>query len=174
MEPSGDALRQRLQDLLRTWQTSGVPPRWELMNTLQSLLEWKKKRKLAGLWNPPPLLLTATLDDGWGHGLEVIEACGRTAGLRVERLGLMRSAEDIILRCLALQPQLLGLTVLQFDSEPPLRQITEALGTGTRVLTGGPIFQIDRDLAARTGVHHVAKNVADFLSIILHLNFSHS
>lgn len=170
----GDELRNRLEDLLQTWRTSGVPPRWQLMNTLQAMLEWKDNERIPGLWNPPPLLLTATLDDGWGHGLEVVELCARVAGLQVERLGLLQTADRILGTCLQLRPRLLGLTILQFDSEPSLKRIIEGLGKHTLLLAGGPVFQIDPELASRTGVDHVAKDVADFLGIILNLNFTHS
>ena len=162
-------LRNRLKDLLQTWQTSGVPPRWQLMNTLQDLHAWKDAEHISGLWKPPPMMLTATLDDGWGHGLEVIEQCAAVAGLHVERLGLLKTADDILSACFKLRPRLLGLTMLQFDSEPSLSQITAGVPELTQVLVGGPVFQIDPDLASRTAVHHVAKNVADFLGIVLDL-----
>ncbi len=174
MSVDGDELRNRLQDLLDNWRTSGIPPRWQLMNTLQHLLVWKDNEQIPGLWNPAPLLLTATLDDGWGHGLEVVELCARVAGLQVERLGLLQTADRILGTCLQLRPQLLGLTILQFDSEPSLKRIIEGLGKHTLLLAGGPIFQIDPELASRTGVHYVAKDVADFLGIIRNLNFTHS
>ena len=168
--PVQPQLRRHLQALLQSWRETGVPPRWQLMNTLQELLEWRANQDIQGLWNPPPLLATATLDDGWGHGLEVIETCGRAAGLRIERLGLLISAEQIIDRCRQMRPQLLGLTLLQLDSEVSLRQITEELRGLTKVLVGGPPFRIDPELAARTQVGYVARDVADFLDFILNSN----
>jgi hypothetical protein len=68
-----DGLRRRLEELLQQWRRAGVPPRWQLMNTLEHILALKDPRTT--IWSPVPLMLTATLDDGWGHGLEVIEAC---------------------------------------------------------------------------------------------------
>lgn len=161
-------LRKRLQCLLQTWRETGAPPRWQLMNTLQEIVAWKDERRANGIYSAPPLMLTATLDDGWGHGLEVIEMCARAAGVYVERLGLLRSAEQIIERCRQLCPQLLGMTVLQLDSEPSLSLITSELKDCTQILVGGPPFQIEPELADRTGVDFVAKNVTDFLDFILH------
>lgn len=169
-----DKLRNRLEDLLQTWRTSGVPTRWQLMNTLQDLRAWKDNEQISGLWNPPPMMLTATLDDGWGHGLEVVELCAAVAGLHVERLGLLKTADDILAACFKLRPHLIGLTMLQFDSEPSLIQITARVPEPTQVLVGGPVFKIDPDLASRTAVHLVAKNVADFLDIVLDLEPSYT
>ena len=88
----------------------------------------------------------------------------------MEHLGLLQSPEHIINRCRGLHPELLGLTMLQFDSEEALRLIVEEVGKSTQVLAGGPPFQIDDDLAVRTGVAHVAKDVADFLDFLLNFN----
>jgi len=167
MKPTRHPLKERLETLLQAWRGSRAPSRWELMNTLHELLEWKEDLKIPGIWSPPPLLVTTTLDDGWGHGLEVIETCGRVAGLQVERLGLLQSAEQIIDHCRRSRPQMLGMTVLQLDTEATLSQIAKELKGCTLILVGGPPFRIDPELADRTKVDYVAKDVADFLDFLL-------
>lgn len=162
-------LRERLQSLLQNWRQAGLPPRWQLLNELRDLLEWRQNNQIAGLWAPPPLMLTATLDDGWGHGLEVIELCARLAGVQTEHIGLLQTPGAILDACRRLRPLLLGLTVLQFDSEADLRHIAANLPTPTQIIAGGAPFQIDPDFAERAGVPHVAKNAADFLHFLLFL-----
>jgi hypothetical protein len=39
----------------------------------------------------------------------------------------------------------------------------------TRLIVGGAPFQIDPEIASRVGVHHVVKNVRNFLEIVLNL-----
>jgi hypothetical protein len=160
-------LREQLRSLLQNWRQAGLPPRWQLMNELQDLLEWRKSKQIAGLWARPPLMLTATIDDGWGHGLEVVELCARLAGFRIERIGLLQKPQVIVDCCRRLRPLLLGLTVLQFDSEPDLKHIAEDLPASTQIIAGGAPFQIDPDFAERAGVRHVARNAADFLHFLL-------
>lgn len=119
------------------------------------------------MWDPPPLMITATLDDGWGHGIEVIELCAKAAGLRVVSMGLLQAPDSIIAKCRELSPDLLGLTVLQLDSEPDLAVIREHLPPAVRVVAGGPPFQIDSEFAARAGVDFAARHVLDFLQFLL-------
>lgn len=167
--PSRESLRIRIKDLLRTWRQKGIPPRWTLQETGRELLEWRKSEDIKGLWESPPLMVTATLDDGWGHGIELIECYAEAVGLRVLSLGILQPPEVIVKQCNEQMPDLLGLTVLQFDSEPDLRFISENLPSRTRLIVGGAPFRIDPEFASRTGVHYVAKNVADFLEFVLDL-----
>ena len=81
------------------------------------LCEWKKKTGASGLWKNPPMMITATLDDGLGQGLEIIRLFSETAGIKIIDLGLLVTPEKIITACKKNNPDLLGLTVLQFDSE---------------------------------------------------------
>ena len=160
-------LRQHLRDLLAEWRREGVPTRWQLERTFEEILQERQSLHVQGLWKSPPVMLTATLDDGWGHGLRVIDLCARAAGIRTRFLGLLKSPEEIVAACLEDAPALLGLTVLQFDSEPALCHISCHLPPHIRLIVGGPPFQIDPELADRSGVHFVARNVADFLEFIL-------
>jgi hypothetical protein len=60
-----------------------------------------------------------------------------------------------------------GLTVLQLDSEPLLSTVAGGLPAGAAIVAGGPAFMIDPDLADRTGVFFVARDVTDFLRFLL-------
>jgi len=164
---AANPLREQLRSLLQNWRQTGLPSRWQLMSELRDLLEWREKNRIAGLWDPPPLMLTATVDDGWGHGLEVVELCARLAGVQIERIGLLQGPDVIVDSCQRLRPLLLGLTVLQFDSEADLKHIAENLPAPTQIIAGGAPFQIDPEFAERAGVRHVARNAADFLHFLL-------
>jgi len=161
-------LRQHLQDLLAGWRREGIPTRWQLQKIFEEIIQERDSSGGQGLWKSPPAMLTATLDDGWGHGLRIIELCAQAAGLNTRFLGLLQSPEAVVAACTEDDgPDLLGLTVLQFDSEPALIHIRRHLPSHTRLIAGGPPFQIDPELADRSGVHFVARNVADFLEFIL-------
>ena len=122
----------------------------------------------SGLWDIPPLMITATLDDGLGHGMEVIRMFSETAGLEIIDLGLLVTPEKIITACEKFKPDLLGLTVLQFDSEEHILMISKNLPPKTKIIAGGPVFMADSEFARRTGVHFTAKNVAYFIRFLLH------
>ena len=129
--------------------------------------EWKVKTGVSGLWDIPPLMITATLDDGLGHGLEVIRMFSEAAGLEIIELGLLVAPEKIITACKKNKPDLLGLTVLQFDSEENILMISRNLPSKTKIIAGGPVFSADRGFARRTGIHFAAKNVAYFIRFLL-------
>jgi len=131
------------------------------------LREWKVKTGASGLWNNPPLMITATLDDGLGQGLGVIRMFSETAGLEIIDLGLLVAPEKIIAACKKNNPDLLGLTVLQFDSEEDILMISKNLPSKTKIIAGGPVFTADPEFAQRTGIHFVAKNVGYFIRFLL-------
>jgi methanogenic corrinoid protein MtbC1 len=121
----------------------------------------------SGLWGMPPIMITATLDDGLGHGLEIIRMFSEAAGLEIIDLGLLVTPEKIITACKKNKPDLLGLTVLQFDSEENILMISRNLPERTKIIAGGPVFAADRGFARRTGIHFAAKNVAYFIRFLL-------
>ena len=129
--------------------------------------EWKVKTGCSGLWDNPLLMITATLDDGLGHGLEVIRMFSEVAGLDILDLGLLVTPEKIITACEKNKPDLLGLTVLQFDSEEHILNISRNLPSKTKIIAGGPVFRADQGFARRTGIHFAAKNVAYFIDYLL-------
>ena len=163
-------LRERLMDLVKDWQRKdrSLPSHNELIAIGEELRQWKEREGIPGLWGDDrPEMLTATIDDGMGQGLKIINLYAEVAGLSVVPLGLLLSAETIIDACSQRHPSILGLTVLQFDSEDTLTEICRGLPRGVKVVAGGPVFTADPEFAQRTGVHVVAKNVAYFLEYLI-------
>ena len=119
------------------------------------------------MWDNPLLMITATLDDGLGQGLEIIRLFSETAGIEIIDLGLLVTPEKIIAECKKNNPDLLGLTVLQFDSEEDILMISRNLPSKTKIIAGGPVFSADHGFARRTGIHFAAKNVAYFIRFLL-------
>ena len=153
--------------LASQWLATGLPSRQALDEAAGNLECLRKRLKVNGIWDQPPSMVTATLDDGLGQGLAVIEKYAVAVGIRLVSLGLMQRAEAVIEACRHHQPDFLGLTILQFDSEDDLRCIANHLPRKTRIVAGGPVFDGDPDFADRTGTHYAAKNVADFLRYML-------
>lgn len=162
-------LRARLNELVATLCESGAPARTELVAAGAEIQRWKMENKVAGLWADPPLMVTATLDDAMGHGLDLIHQYAELAGLRVKALGLLQSAETIAAACRELEPAFLGLTVLQFDTEDDLAIIAQNIPETTRIVAGGPVFKADPELSHRAGIHRVAGDAAEFLTFLLSL-----
>ncbi|MFO8086144.1 MAG: hypothetical protein R6U27_17690 [Desulfobacterales bacterium] len=167
MEDPKQLLRDRLVTMLSEWKNSGIPTRHGFQIAAEETVKWKKKNNISGLWENPPSLVTATIDDGWGHGLQLIHLWAKAAGMKVYSMGLLKTPQEIINKCRQIQPDFLGMTVLQFDTEDDLILITRNLPSKTYCIVGGPIFSADPELAGRAGINEVAKNAADFLDILL-------
>jgi methylmalonyl-CoA mutase cobalamin-binding subunit len=167
MERPTTQYRQAIDQLASDWISSGLPSRQGLDQTADELLRLRERLGIPGLWSAPPLMVTATLDDGLGQGLAVIEKYALVIGIRLISLGLMQPPEAIVAACRRKQPKYLGMTVLQFDSEDDLMSIADNLPTHTRIIAGGPVFSSDPEFAERTGTHYAAKNVAYFLRFML-------
>jgi len=157
--------RRKLLDCIHGWESIS-PTRESYLNAAGELTAWRSERGHPGLWEPPPLMVTATIDDGWGHGLEVIEKLAAAAGVKIHSLGLLQPPERIVNACLELSPRLLGLTVLQLDSDDRVADIVRRLPSSTLLVAGGPAFKYDDDFARRTGTHVVVKNGAAFLQFL--------
>ena len=160
-------LKVRLDELSRKWQSKGLPSKSALENAAGDLRDWKEKTGCFGLWDIPPLMITATLDDGLGQGLKIIRMFSEVAGLEIIDLGLLVTPEKIIADCKKNKPDLLGLTVLQFDSEEAILMISRNLPSKTKIIAGGSVFKADQGFARRTGIHFAAKNVAYFIDFLL-------
>jgi methylmalonyl-CoA mutase cobalamin-binding subunit len=167
MSGATNAFRQAVGSLADQWLAAGLPSRQNLVEQSEKLDRLREHLKAEGIWEHPPCMLTATLDDGLGQGLAIIEKYALAMGMRLISLGLMQTPQAILDACLRHQPDYLGLTVLQFDTADDLRVIAENLPRKTRIVAGGPVFADDSDFAGRTGVHHSAKNVAVFLRLML-------
>ncbi len=160
-------LRVKIAELLDSWDETGMPSRAGYEAAAADLQEWKSSEGIPGIWQNTPLMITSTLDDGIGQGLQVIHLFSEIAGIKVRSLGLVRPPELIVEECIKHCPDFLGLTVLQFDSEEDLFRICRDIPDPTKVIAGGPVFSGDPDLAERTGIHFVAKNAAAFLRFLL-------
>lgn len=167
MENPKITYRETVDRLSSRWLSSGLPSRQALDAAADELEHLRDRLNVRGLWERPPVMLTATLDDGLGQGLAVIEKFAAAIGMRLIRLGLMQSPEIIIAACRQHHPDYLGMTVLQFDSEDDLIDIVENLPPGTRLIAGGPVYSGDADFAARTKTHYAAENVVNFLRFML-------
>jgi methylmalonyl-CoA mutase cobalamin-binding subunit len=167
MEQSLTSFQIAVRDVADAWLSSGLPSREGLEDAAGKLARLRKRSSIPGIWEHPPTLATATLDDGLGQGLAVIEAFAGAIGMQVNRLGLMLTKEAIVEDCRCCRPDFLGLTVLQFDTEDDLRFISARLARKIRIVAGGPVFNADPDFAERTGTHYAAKNVAHFLLFML-------
>ncbi len=167
MDDPHNAFRDAVGRLTSQWLAVGLPSRQGLDEAAGELECLRERLNVQGIWEDPPCMVTATLDDGLGQGLAVIERYAIAIGIRLISLGLMQPPEAIIDACLRHQPDYLGLTILQFDTEDDLTCIANHLPRKTRIVAGGPVFTGEPDFAGRTGTHFAAKNVADFLRFML-------
>jgi hypothetical protein len=137
----------------------------------KALIERSRELNPPGLWEHggAPRLLTATLDDGWGLGLEVIHVYADAMGMTTRFLGLMKSRTDILRGCWDFRPDLLGLSVLQEETAADLQWIRRQLPPATRMLLGGPLLGLVPSLAEEVGADFVAANVCDFIELGLRL-----
>jgi hypothetical protein len=162
-------LQVRLREIVKDWNRAdrSFPSHSELESSGSMLLKWKRTEKIKGLWDDSPLMVSTTLDDGLGQGLRVINLFSEVAGLMVMPIGLLQPPEKIIDVCNKNFPDILGLTVLQFDSEEMIVKIRREIDPNIRIIAGGPVFTADSEFAERTGINFVAKNVASFLEYLL-------
>jgi hypothetical protein len=156
-------------EVVHRWRNQGIPAREELLELAEELAELGRAEGYAGLWGEsvPPLLVTATVDDGWGHGIEIINRYAQALGLRTHSLGLLQAPVTIVDYCRLHLPEWLGLTVLQFDSEEMIKWLSVRLPGQTRLILGGPLFRVDPELAERMGAYQVAGSIADFVELML-------
>ncbi len=165
-------LIRRIEELLRVWEDSGVPGRATLQAIVDEVLAWREAEAVPGIWVRPPVLLGATLDDGWGHGIQLILKYATAIGCQTEFIGLLQDWETIADACQKHRPDILGVTVLQFDTEDALVALCRHLPERTTVVAGGPVFQIDKELASRVGIHYVARDVSVFLKYMIAQDFN--
>ena len=159
--------RDAVSRLAEQWLAHGLPAQQQLHQHAADLQAMRTQLKVAGLWQQPPSMVTATLDDGLGQGLAIIENFAAAIGIRLVCLGLLRTPEEIVAACCRVVPDFLGLTILQFDTEEHLVNIGQQLPPQTRIIAGGPVYLADREFAARTGTAYAARSVADFLQYMV-------
>jgi len=159
--------RDAVRETADGWLADGLPSRQVLEESAARLLRLRQKLQIPGLWEHPPCMVTATLDDGLGQGLAIIEQFADAIGVRLVSLGLLQPEAAIVNACRDEKPDFLGMTILQFDTEETLTTIAGQLPQKTRIVAGGPAFTGDPDFADRTGTHYAARNVAAFLRFML-------
>lgn len=162
-----DRVKTKMAELASALAAGAPNSRERFESAAEELRVWRKAQELPGLWEPAPLMVTATLDDAMGQGLSLIHRFAEVAGLRLDPLGLRVPVEKIVAICRERQPAFLGLTVIWPDTEEALVDLCRGLPSETACVAGGPAFRADPDLAARAGVHHVARNAAAFWKILL-------
>jgi methylmalonyl-CoA mutase cobalamin-binding subunit len=170
--PSGQ-LREQLHRLSQEWMAQGLPSRQVLDHTAAGLRDWKQCHAVTGIWPQRPLMATATIDDGIGQGIEIISRYAEVAGLRIQPLGLMQTPESIVAHCRRYHPAILGLTILQLDSDEALARIGHQLPSDTALIAGGPVFKFDPQMARRCGVTYAAPNLACFINFLLNWTPDH-
>ncbi len=158
-------MRTRIEALLNNWHRK-PPTREGYLEAAVVLTAARRRSGQQTLWQRAPLMLTATLDDGWGHGLDIIHALAEAVGVRVEPLGVLQTPETVVAACRQHRPDLLGLTVLQFDSDDAVRHILAHLPPPTTLIAGGAAYQFDPDFAGRSQTPFVARNGAAFLQFL--------
>lgn len=77
MNPKTAGFKQKLSRICEAWITGVLPSRQVVVDTAEALSQWKQAHQLAGLWPNRPLMMTATLDDGLGYGIDIIERCAQ-------------------------------------------------------------------------------------------------
>jgi methylmalonyl-CoA mutase cobalamin-binding subunit len=165
MVAADDEFRTRVRRLIDGWRREGLPSRDVLVNQAAEL---KKAHTDAGLRRRGPAMLTATVDDGIGQGIDLIGRFADALGFRVVFAGLMQPPARIAAEARRIDARLAGLTVLQLDSEPLLAETSRLLPAKTGLVVGGPAFRLDPDLADRVGALFSADDLAAFLDFLLH------
>lgn len=167
MTNTDNRLETKVQRLLRTWKENKLPGSTTLHEMADDLMVWRETDGVPGLWVEPPVMFGVTMDDGWGHGIQIILKYAGLLGCRTEFLGLLMTWEEISTICRNREPDILGLTVLQFDTEEDIAELRKNISPKTKIVAGGPVFKIDDDLALRVGIDYVAGDVGDFLNYLL-------
>ena len=171
MDTTTNRFKDKLRKLCLEWAQLGLPSRKKLELTADAFISWKKDHNIKSLWNIEPLMLTATLDDGLGQGLQIIHRYAEVLGVRILSLGLLQKPETILAACRQYKPEFLGMTLLQLDSDEALCQIGHGIHSKTRLIVGGPVFKFDPELAERCKVDFVAKDVSHFIDYLLKWRF---
>lgn len=167
MKPDCRQLHERLSALAREWRASGLPSFSALMAMADRLDRWKGAHRVTGVWGKGPVMVTATLDDALGQGLQIIDRYATVMGATVLRAGLYLKPEQIITTCRQYRPDYLGMTVLQFDTEDDIRTIRENISPDIRIIAGGPVFTADPGLAGQVGIYFVASDLSAFIDFML-------
>jgi len=155
---------------LENWEKIGIPPRWTLLGELKELQNLRVSLGLSSAIENPPRFLTATLDDGWGLGLEIIHLACDALGIPYTFTGLMKTPEEIIASCTSDLPDIVGITVIQEDSVEKLLHLRRLLPQNIPIFAGGPgLKDAIKDAIEMSSKEKlvIVKNVAHFINIIM-------
>jgi methylmalonyl-CoA mutase cobalamin-binding subunit len=159
-------LRKILDEFISNWKNDPKTSWAHIYSVGKQLLEWKTHQNIVGLWKYPPKIITATMDDGMGQGLKMIHLFSRVAGLEIVHLGLMQSPKKIINECQKQNPDFLGMTILQFETEELLKTIIPQIPKQMQVLVGGPIFNTMPDNALQNKKYHSFNHISEYLHFL--------
>jgi len=162
-------LRKILEEFTTSWQNDPTISWMQIYAVGEKLLAWKTQNKIVGLWKHPPKMITATMDDAVGQGLKIIHLFSRLAGIEIIPLGLLQSKEKIIDACQNQHPNILGMTILQFDTEEILNAIVSQIPETIHVLVGGPIFKMMPENELFRKRYISCNNICDYLNFLLHV-----
>lgn len=157
---SMDTYIRAIEEVIHRWSREGIPPRWTLVEDLKKLIQLKKSLDVSSVMPVPFRLITATLDDGWGLGIEIIHHACDVLGIHYIFLGLMKSANEIAQACESENPDAVGVTVLQDDTVEELLLLRRLLPVQTELFAGGPGI---REFKPPAGVL-ILNNIIDFMS----------
>jgi hypothetical protein len=159
-------LRKIMNELIDIFKNDSKISWTQIYSIGEKLLEWKKEKNIVGLWEYPPKIVTATIDDAIGQGLKIIHLFSQIAGLEIIHLGLMQSQKTIIDACNTQKPAFLGMTILQFDTEEILNTIIPQLPETIHVLVGGPIFKMIPDHTLQYKKYISFNHISDYLAFL--------
>jgi hypothetical protein len=160
-------LRLKLTEVLNSWERPGMPARATLIKVEKELILWKSTQNIQGLWDIAPIMVSGTIDDAVGSGIQLIERYAALCGVTVYSIGVLASPAVILQACRKYHPDILGLTVLRQDQEDDLIEIRRSLPYPTQLLVGGPAAIHDPGLAGRVGIDHVSPHLKDFIEFLL-------
>ncbi|MCX7822585.1 MAG: hypothetical protein N2260_03970 [Syntrophobacterales bacterium] len=153
---------EALEESIRNWEREGVPPRWTLIEQLKKLSDLRKSLGISSVLSSPFRFITATLDDGWGLGLEIIHRACDVLGIDYTFLGLLKSPEEIAKACSNEMPDAVGVTVIQEETLDKLLYLRRLLPDRIEIFAGGS--GLKEFIAPREIV--VVNSVLDFILLV--------
>ena len=155
-----------VKEKLESWDKSGIPTRWTLLEELKGLQNLRLSLGLNSIIGNPPRLLTTTLDDSWGLGLDVIHLACDALGIPYTFIGLMKTPEEITASYTPNLHDAVGITVIQENSVEKLLHLRRLLPQNISILAGGPGLKYMLEIPSGEKLI-IVKNVVHFIKIIL-------
>ncbi len=132
-----DQFVKEIRTVLDSWREK-KPPRWSMLKKLEELTEARKRAGIETILSDNvSTIYTATIDDGWGMGIDVIHKACDVIGLRYKFLGLLVKVDELVNVCNQDIPDFLGLTVIHESSFDDVLYIASKIHEKTTLLVGG-------------------------------------